>query len=432
MAQVEIERDGAVMVVTLNRPAPQERDDPHDVRVARRRVGGGHRQRRHPLRDPHRRRGRLLVRAWTSARWRVTSPNPTPSTPTRRMKEDPGFIYRGLLKTYRPTKPVIAAVEGVAIAGGTEILQGTDIRVAGESARFGVSRGALVALPDGRIGGAPAPPDPLHGRGRHPAHRQAHPRRRRPRRIGLIGHVVPDGQALDKAREIAETINANGPLAVEAILRTLRETERHDRGGGVRATSSTYGRPCSRPTTPRKGRRRSPRSARRTSSGSRHRGPSTRGRRCWSARASRTSASTTRRRRRSPRAHGHRGPNMRSADAGASGLLGQVGGVLSPAARGATETRVASSPTASARPRAVIAELGVLQLTVFTRACLPIATGDLDVASCAVARRSTATSAAASSVPRPPTPSKPRTSCPTRRSVPPTRSFRRPNGRRAS
>ena len=43
--------------------------------------------------------------------------------------------------------------------------------------------------------------------------------------IGLIGHVVPDGQALTKAREIAEVINFNGPLAVEAILRTLRETE---------------------------------------------------------------------------------------------------------------------------------------------------------------------------------------------------------------
>ena len=47
--------------------------------------------------------------------------------------------FAGILKTYRPTKPVLAAVEGVAIAGGTEILQGTDIRVAGESARFGVS-----------------------------------------------------------------------------------------------------------------------------------------------------------------------------------------------------------------------------------------------------------------------------------------------------
>ena len=66
-----------------------------------------------------------------------------------RMKEDPGFIYRGLLKTYRPTKPVIAAVEGVAIAGGTEILQGTDIRIAGESARFGVSEARWSLYPMG-------------------------------------------------------------------------------------------------------------------------------------------------------------------------------------------------------------------------------------------------------------------------------------------
>jgi enoyl-CoA hydratase len=43
--------------------------------------------------------------------------------------------------------------------------------------------------------------------------------------IGLVGHVVPDGTALDKAREIADLIAANGPLAVQAILRTVRETE---------------------------------------------------------------------------------------------------------------------------------------------------------------------------------------------------------------
>jgi len=42
--------------------------------------------------------------------------------------------------------------------------------------------------------------------------------------IGLIGRVVPDGQALDTAREIGSTIAANGPLAVEAILKTLHET----------------------------------------------------------------------------------------------------------------------------------------------------------------------------------------------------------------
>lgn len=43
--------------------------------------------------------------------------------------------------------------------------------------------------------------------------------------IGLIGHVVPDGQALDKALELADLISANGPLAVQAILKTIRDTE---------------------------------------------------------------------------------------------------------------------------------------------------------------------------------------------------------------
>ena len=44
-------------------------------------------------------------------------------------------------------------------------------------------------------------------------------------RIGLIGHVVPDGTALEKALEIANVIGQNGPLAVEAIKRSVRETE---------------------------------------------------------------------------------------------------------------------------------------------------------------------------------------------------------------
>ena len=56
-----------------------------------------------------------------------------------RAKKEPHVIFGAWLKTYRPTKPVILAVEGFARAGGTEILQGTDIRVAGESAMFGVT-----------------------------------------------------------------------------------------------------------------------------------------------------------------------------------------------------------------------------------------------------------------------------------------------------
>jgi enoyl-CoA hydratase len=47
---------------------------------------------------------------------------------------------------------------------------------------------------------------------------------RRAAELGLIGRVVPDGEALATARKIAERIAANGPLAVKAILATIRET----------------------------------------------------------------------------------------------------------------------------------------------------------------------------------------------------------------
>ncbi|HEV8296983.1 MAG TPA: crotonase/enoyl-CoA hydratase family protein [Acidimicrobiales bacterium] len=141
-----------------------------------------------------------------------------------RMKADPDLAWKALLRHYRPTKPIIAAVEGVAIAGGTEILQATDIRVAGESARFGVSEARWSLYP---MGGSAVRlrrqiPYTLAAEilltGKHITAQEAW-------RIGLVGHVVPDGTALDKAREIAGTICDNGPLAVEAILRTLQETD---------------------------------------------------------------------------------------------------------------------------------------------------------------------------------------------------------------
>ena len=136
---------------------------------------------------------------------------------------DPSRID-SLLKGRRLTKPLIAAVEGPAIAGGTEILQATDIRVAGESAKFGVSEAKWSLYPMG--GSAVRLPRQIPYTlaadilltGRHLTAAEA-------REIGLIGYVVPDGQALTKALEIAEVINNNGPLAVQAILKSIRETE---------------------------------------------------------------------------------------------------------------------------------------------------------------------------------------------------------------
>jgi enoyl-CoA hydratase len=133
-------------------------------------------------------------------------------------------VIEPLLKGRRLTKPLIAAVEGPAIAGGTEILQATDIRVAGQSARFGVSEARWGLFPLG--GSAVRLPRQIPYTvaadllltGRHITATEA-------LEIGLIGHVVPDGQALAKALELAEMIAANGPVAVQAILRAIRETE---------------------------------------------------------------------------------------------------------------------------------------------------------------------------------------------------------------
>ncbi|HEY3649550.1 MAG TPA: crotonase/enoyl-CoA hydratase family protein, partial [Streptosporangiaceae bacterium] len=133
-------------------------------------------------------------------------------------------VIEPLLKGRRLSKPLIAAVEGPAVAGGTEILQACDIRVAGASARFGVSEARWGLFPLG--GSAVRLPRQIPYTvaadllltGRHITAAEA-------LSIGLIGHVVPDGQALGKALEIAATIAANGPVAVRAILRVIRETE---------------------------------------------------------------------------------------------------------------------------------------------------------------------------------------------------------------
>ncbi len=133
-------------------------------------------------------------------------------------------VIEPLLTGRRLTKPLIAAVEGPAIAGGTEILQATDIRIAGESAKFGVSEARWGLFPLG--GSAVRLPRQIPYTvaadllltGRHVSAAEA-------LQIGLIGRVVPDGHALETALGVAGQIAANGPLAVQAILRTMRETE---------------------------------------------------------------------------------------------------------------------------------------------------------------------------------------------------------------
>ncbi|HEX5945097.1 MAG TPA: enoyl-CoA hydratase-related protein [Acidimicrobiales bacterium] len=133
-------------------------------------------------------------------------------------------VIKPLLKGFLLDKPLIAAVEGPAVAGGTEILQATDIRIAGESARFGVSEVCWGIYP---LGGSVVRlrrqipytvAAELLLTGRHVTAAEA-------QRIGLIGEVVPDGTALERALEVASKVAANGPVAVRAVLAALRATE---------------------------------------------------------------------------------------------------------------------------------------------------------------------------------------------------------------
>src|SRR3954470_2918920 len=217
---LNIEYDGHVLILTMNRPeaknalspemlvgladAWDEIDNNPQIRVAILTGAGG--------------------TFCAGADLKAMNDSQNQSEQAMRFREDAGMAWKALLRNHQLTKPLIAAVEGYAVAGGTEVLQATDIRVAGESASFGVVEVTRGLFPLGgstvrlrrQIPYTKAAELLLTG-GTVPAEEAE--------RIGLIGHVVPDGQALTKAREIADKIASNGPLAVQAVKRSLQQTE---------------------------------------------------------------------------------------------------------------------------------------------------------------------------------------------------------------
>lgn len=214
---VLVERDGHVVTVTLNRPHKKNAFDAEmlcrlcdawdmidadpEVRVAILTGAGGDFS---AGADLDRLVGALLAG------------KPSENEFEERIRNDISLIMKGFLKEHRLAKPIVAAVEGVCYAGGIEILQALDVRVAAEGARLAVSEvqrslfpmaGSTVRLPrqipwtvamEMLIVG-----DPISAR--------------RAYEVGLVGHVVPEGTALARAREIAERIAANGPVAVRNI-----------------------------------------------------------------------------------------------------------------------------------------------------------------------------------------------------------------------
>ena len=127
--------------------------------------------------------------------------------------------FAGLVRRVR-TKPLIAAVEGPAVAGGTEIVLSCDLVVASTTARFGLPevKRSLVANAGGLFRLPRALPinvamemaltgDDLDAEAAH--------------RHGLVNRLVQPGHALAAAVELAEAVNANAPLAVRASRRVV-------------------------------------------------------------------------------------------------------------------------------------------------------------------------------------------------------------------
>jgi len=211
------EREGHLAIVTLNRPAKRnalssemlvrmadawkEIDENPDIRVAIVTGAGGN--------------------FCSGADLKAMAAGHPDDEYTQRFAADSDLHWKALLRHFIPGKPMIAAVEGYAIAGGTGILQAHDIRVAGESATFGVAevRRGLFPLGGSTVRLSRQIPYTIAAEmlltGRFVPAEEA-------KAIGLIGHVVPDGTALDKAKEIAAEIAANGPAAVQAVLKSMR------------------------------------------------------------------------------------------------------------------------------------------------------------------------------------------------------------------
>jgi enoyl-CoA hydratase len=131
-----------------------------------------------------------------------------------------------LLKPFELYKPIIAAVNGYALAGGCEILQATDLRIASRTASFGSPRRSA--------GSCPAADRWSGSRARCRTARRWRSccsatacRLPRAHRIGLVNEVVEPERVLPRAEELAARLAKNGPLALrkikEAVLRTSGE-----------------------------------------------------------------------------------------------------------------------------------------------------------------------------------------------------------------
>ncbi len=136
-------------------------------------------------------------------------------------------------------KPVIAAVNGVALGGGTELALACDIRLASENASLGLTETKLAIIPG--AGGTQRLPRLI---GRAKAKELIFTGRRvnaqEALEIGLVNKVCPAERLLEEAREMAAMITENGPIALEQAKYAINQGLEADINTGLAIESNAY------------------------------------------------------------------------------------------------------------------------------------------------------------------------------------------------
>jgi enoyl-CoA hydratase len=206
---VNVETAGGVMVITINRPEAKNAVDSSVANGIAAAV------------DDLEARNDVAVAVLTGADGTFCSGMDLKAFVRGESPSIPGRGFAGLTES-PPTKPLIAAVEGWALAGGCEIALSADIVVASTAAKFGlpeVKRG-LVAAAGGLFRLPKALPysvamlAALTGEPISAADAERH---------GLVTVLTEPGEALSTAHGIALTIAANAPLAVKATKKIITE-----------------------------------------------------------------------------------------------------------------------------------------------------------------------------------------------------------------
>lgn len=138
------------------------------------------------------------------------------------------------MRGFQLWKPMIAAVNGLALGGGCELALSCDIRIASENASFGVPEVKLGLIPG--WGGTARLPQVLPWAAAAEMLFTGKPLNAQDAyRLGLVNRVVPQAELMAAAKQMADTICENGPIAVRMAKKVMLESKHASLDAGLNA-----------------------------------------------------------------------------------------------------------------------------------------------------------------------------------------------------